>query len=180
MRGAREVPPTDGRRRPRSLPSPAFTARRGMPLAVPHPPAPPGFALRARHPDGEVHTRMPSADRLSCLLLLSHAFRPTTHHCRQSAAVGPMPHHGVAARSPFERALPMSLHRADRKTCGQALLARKCPSATAFFALQLDHLSDFKRRAERKRREVSEPGFGHQDKGLTPFRRQALGFQRLR
>jgi hypothetical protein len=43
--------------------------------------------------------------------------------------------------------------------------------------LELDHLSDFERRAERKCREVSEPGFGHQDKGLTPFKRQALEFQ---
>jgi hypothetical protein len=47
-------------------------------------------------------------------------------------------------------------------------------------SLELDHLSGFKRRSERKLREVSEPVFGHQDKGLTSFKRQALQFQRLR
>jgi hypothetical protein len=31
------------------------------------------------------------------------------------------------------------------------------------------HLDDFKHRVERKLREVSEPGFGHQDKRLTSF-----------
>jgi hypothetical protein len=36
-------------------------------------------------------------------------------------------------------------------------------------SLDLDHLSGFKRRAERKCREVSEPDFGHQDKKLTSF-----------
>jgi hypothetical protein len=36
-------------------------------------------------------------------------------------------------------------------------------------SLELDHLSDFKCRAERKLREVSEPIFGHQDKRLTSF-----------
>jgi hypothetical protein len=36
-------------------------------------------------------------------------------------------------------------------------------------SLALDHLSCFKRRAEGKCREVSEPGFGHQDKRLTSF-----------
>jgi hypothetical protein len=36
-------------------------------------------------------------------------------------------------------------------------------------SLELDHLSGFKHRAERKYREVSEPVFGHQDKRLTSF-----------
>jgi hypothetical protein len=42
------------------------------------------------------------------------------------------------------------------------------------------HLDGFKHQVERKQREVSEPVFGHQDKGLTPFKRQALEFQRSR
>jgi hypothetical protein len=43
-------------------------------------------------------------------------------------------------------------------------------------SLELDHLSGFKRRAERKYREVSEPGFRHQDKRLTSFSGKSWNF----
>jgi hypothetical protein len=44
-------------------------------------------------------------------------------------------------------------------------------------SFELGHLDDFRHQVERKQREVSEPDFGHQDKGLTPFKRQASEFQ---
>jgi hypothetical protein len=46
-------------------------------------------------------------------------------------------------------------------------------------SLDLDHLSGFKRRAERKCREVSEPVCGHQDKGMASVERQAVKEQCL-
>jgi hypothetical protein len=57
-------------------------------------------------------TACPQPTALSHLVLLNHACRPTTHHCRQSAAVDLMPHHGVAAKSPLEPVLPRSPHAA--------------------------------------------------------------------
>jgi hypothetical protein len=106
--------------------------------------------------------------------------RFATCHCHQSAAVDLVPHHGVVSMHLFEQ-LPTLLLNSGRETTRRLVPLRTvCPPICIPDRLRPDHLDDFKHQLERKQREVSEPVCGHQDKGLPPFKRQALEFQHLR
>ena len=98
---------------------------------------------------------------------------PSICSCRSHAAPG------CGRQVSYERVLPMSPHSVlgeDLRACppGEAV-----PSAMHTSSLELDHLSGFKRRAERKCREVSGHGFGHQDKRMASVERQAVVVQCL-
>jgi hypothetical protein len=170
--------PSSGRP-PAPCPEPPLTRC----AVVPSHPTPPSTPQASRCALAGQVTRRPYRAlnrRPLARLLLSHACRPTARHCRQSAAVDLMPHQGVAAKSPFERVLPMSPHSVLAEDLRVRPPGEAVPSAMHASSLELDHLSGFKRWAERKCREVSEPGFGHQDKGMASVKRQTLEAQCLR
>jgi hypothetical protein len=177
--GSREVPLTHDRDRPRPLPCPAFAARRGMPSAVPHPPPTRLRATRSparwRGVPQDALSRSPLSPAAPQPCVPSdHSPLPSICSCGSHAA--PWCGRQVSPRASASDVSAFGL--TENLRAGPP--GEDVPSATAFFALELDHLSDFKGRAERKRREVSEPGFGHQDKGMASFERQAVEAQCLR
>jgi hypothetical protein len=162
------------RRRPRALPRRTARALHGG--AIPPNPTlrPPGSRC-ALAPD-----EAPAESSLDAGRSASRPSVPRSSHCRQSAAVDLVPHQGVAAVSPLGERCEASPHSGRMKLLYLAAPGEDVPSATHTSLLGRYQPSCFKRRSQRKCREVSEPGFGHQDKGLASVERQALEVQAVR
>jgi hypothetical protein len=135
----------DRRRRLPSCPRTTFTLRRQDAIHPTPPARPPGIALRARQPDRDVTRKVPRADRdrseafwrrstavpigplhPPCCCVLSPSAAPPCH-CRQSAAVDLVPHHGVVSMHLFEQ-LPTLLLNSGRETTRRLVpLRTACP-----------------------------------------------------
>jgi hypothetical protein len=182
------------RRRPPPAHPPGFALRARRPVGadnghcpeaplarctvVPSHPTPPSApqARAARSP----RKRRPRSLHWTPAVQLLDPACPTPRHCRQSAAVDLVPHQGVAAESPLGERCEASPHSGRMKLLYLAAPGEDVPSATHTSLLGRYQPSCFKRRSQRKCREVSEPGFGHQDKGLASVERQALEVQAVR
>jgi hypothetical protein len=82
--------------------------------------------------------------------------RSATCHCRQSAAVDLVPHHGVVSMHLFEQLPTRLLNSGSGDDSPAGSPSHRASSDVHPRSFEPGHLDDFKHQVERKQREVSE------------------------